>query len=383
MRFIHTGDWHLGKTLREWRLIEDQRYALERLVELAEERRPDAVVVAGDVYDRAIPPVEAVEVLDWVLTELTRRLRLPVVVIAGNHDSPVRLQCLSGLLTKVDLHVVGEVGASPQSVVVTGADGVEVVFWPLAYTGPEAARQQLGRTDIATHEAALAAQLELVRERMDPAARHVVVAHAFVTGATTSESERPLSVGGSGEVARTVFDGFDYVALGHLHRPQQVGERVRYAGSLLKYSFDEASHVKSVSVVDIGADGAVEVEQVQLDVLHDLARIRGTFEEVRSRPDAGDFADRYLEVVLTDDEVVFDPVDKLRLVYPNILWLRREGASPELADPPPAPLDEEDVRGLFAAFFLDVTGEPLTEAQRVEVDAVLSERAADAREVAG
>jgi DNA repair protein SbcD/Mre11 len=383
MRFIHTGDWHLGKALREWRLIEDQRYALGQLVRLAEELRPDAVVVAGDVYDRAIPPVEAVELLDWVLTELALRLGIPVIMIAGNHDSPVRLQCLGGLLTRVRLHVVGEVGASPRGVAVTGADGVEVVFWPLAYTSPEAARQSLGRADIATHEAALAAQLEVVRARMDPGARHVVVAHAFVTGATTSESERPLTVGGSGEVSRALFDGFDYVALGHLHRPQAVGDRGRYAGSLLKYSFDEASHVKSVSVVEMSSDGAVEAEQVRLDALHDLARIRGTFEEVRTRPDAGDFAGHYVEVVLTDDEVVFDPVDKLRSVYPNILWLRREGAFPELADAQPTSPEEDDVRGLFAAFFADVTGEQLGEAQQREVDAALAEQAAAAREVAG
>jgi len=381
MKFIHTGDWHLGKTLRDWRLIDDQKHALEQFVKLAEERRPDAIVVAGDVYDRAIPPLDAVEALDWILTELTLRLRIPVVMIAGNHDSPVRLQCLSGLLNKVGLHVVGEVGEEPVGVSVTGSDGVEVVFWPLAYTGPEAARIALNRDDILTHEAVLAAHLESVRERRHANARHVVVAHAFVTGALPSDSERPLTVGGSGEVSRSVFEGFDYVALGHLHRPQQVGEVVRYAGSLLKYSFDEANHDKSVSVVDLGADGSVEVEEVHLDVLHDLARIRGSFDEVMTRPDAGAYADIYVEAVLTDSAVVFDPMEKLRRVYPNIVWMRREGSFPEVADQELVSVDDAEVRELFGAFFAEVTGESLSEAQQREVDASLTEMDADAREV--
>lgn len=382
MRFIHTGDWHLGKALREWRLIDDQRYALEQLVKLAEECRPDAIVVAGDVYDRAIPPVDAVELLDHALSEVTLRLGIPVVLIAGNHDSPVRLQCLSGLLSRVRLHVVGEVGAEPQGVSITGSDGVDVVFWPLAYTSPEMAREAFGRRDIITHEAALVAQLECVRERMAAGPRHVVVAHAFVAGAVESDSERPLMVGGSGQVSAAIFEGFDYVALGHLHGPQPAGENGRYAGSLLKYSFKEAGQTKSVSIVDVGADGSVSVDEVRLDVVHDLASLTGAFDEVMTRADAADFADRYVEIVLTDDEVVFDPVEKLRRVYPNILWIRRESAAQGSAEEEPVVLEDDDVRELFGAFFADVTGEPLSEAQQTEVDAALSEQAAEARELA-
>jgi len=380
VRFIHTGDWHLGKLLRERQLIEDQEFALGSLVRLVEELRPDAVVVAGDVYDRAVAPVEAVAILDDVLARLTLDLKVKVVLIAGNHDSARRLQYLGGLVTRVGLHVVGEVGAAPAGVRVAGADGVEVVFWPLAYTDPETARAALGRADIHTHEAALQAQLGLVREQMGDDARHVVVAHAFVTGAQPSESERPLSVGGSGEVSRDVFDGFDYVALGHLHRPQRVGERVRYAGSLLKYSFDEADHHKSVSVVDIDAAGRLSVEQRELPVLHGLVRLTGSFDELLTRPDAAEFADAFVEVLLTDTDPVLDPMQKLRTVYPNILSLRREAWLGREGIAPPPDVGRLSTRELFGEFFEETAGEPLGAAQQLEVDAALTASGREERE---
>lgn len=380
MRFIHTGDWHLGKLLRERQLVEDQEFALRGLVRLVDELRPDAVVVAGDVYDRAVAPVEAVAVLDDFLAALTLDLRVQVVLIAGNHDSARRLQYLGGLVARVGLHVVGEVGPTPQGVRIAGADGVPVVFWPLAYTDPETARGALGRADIHTHEAVLRAQLGLVREQLGDDARHVVVAHAFVTGAQPSESERPLSVGGSGEVPSDVFDGFDYVALGHLHRPQRVGERVRYAGSLLKYSFDEAEHRKSVAVVDLDAAGAVTVQEVGLPVLHDLVRLTGRFDELLARPDAAQFADAYVEVVLTDTDPVLDPMQKLRAVYPGILSLRREAWLGREGIAPAPDVGRLSTRDLFAEFFEETAGEPLTEVQRREVDAALAASEREERE---
>jgi exonuclease SbcD len=380
VRFIHTGDWHLGKLLRERQLVEDQEFALRGLVRLVDELRPDAVVVAGDVYDRAVAPVEAVAVLDDFLATLTLDLRVQVVLIAGNHDSARRLQYLGGLVARVGLHVVGEVGPTPQGVRIAGADGVPVVFWPLAYTDPETARGALGRADIHTHEAVLRAQLGLVREQLGDDARHVVVAHAFVTGAQPSESERPLSVGGSGEVPSDVFDGFDYVALGHLHRPQRVGERVRYAGSLLKYSFDEAEHRKSVAVVDLDAAGAVTVQEVGLPVLHDLVRLTGRFDELLARPDAAQFADAYVEVVLTDTDPVLDPMQKLRAVYPGILSLRREAWLGREGIAPAPDVGRLSTRDLFAEFFEETAGEPLTEVQRREVDAALAASEREERE---
>jgi exonuclease SbcD len=211
----------------------------------------------------------------------------------------------------------------------------------------------------------------------------VVVAHAFVTGAQPSESERPLSVGGSGEVSRSVFDGFDYVALGHLHRPQRVGERVRYAGSLLKYSFDEAEHRKSVSVVDLDATGAASVETVQLPVRRDLVRLTGAFDELMERPDAADYADAYVEAVLTDTGPVLDPMQKLRAVYPNILSLRREAGPARTRVRDSLDVGGMSTRDLFAAFYAEATGEPLSGVQQAEVDAALTASGREEREAGG
>lgn len=382
MRFIHTADWHLGRLFGSLHLTDDQRFTLEALLRLAEVRRADAVVIAGDVFDRAVPPTEAVALLDDVLGELALRLRIPVVMIAGNHDSPVRLEYLNGLVGRLGVHVVGQVAAEPVGVPIEGRDGTKVVFWPLAYTDPETARCVMGRDDLHGHEAVLVAQLDSVRARMDPGARHVVVGHAFVTGSQTCESERPLTVGGSGQVSCAVFDGFDYVALGHLHRPQRVTERVRYAGSLLKYSFDEADHRKSVAVVDLGADGSLAVEEVVLPVRRDLVRLRGSFAGLLTRPDAGRYEEAYVEVTLVDDEAVLDPMERLRAVYPHILSLRRESLLTARKEG-----DRRAVRGrttaeLFAAFFADVTGSPLTEAQAAEAADALKEIERNEREAA-
>lgn len=382
MRFIHTGDWHLGRLFHNLHLTDDQRFTLDALLRLAKERQVDAVVVAGDVYDRAVPPTEAVELLDDVLGRLALELRIPVVMIAGNHDSPVRLQYLNGLVSRVGVHVFGSVGPQPRGVPIEGADGVRVVFWPLAYTDPETARYELSRDDLHTHEAAISAQVDMIRSQMTADARHVLVGHAFVTGATSSESERPLTVGGTGEVSCVVFEGFDYVALGHLHRSQEVSDRVRYAGSLLKYSFDEADHRKSVTVVDLHPDGSVECEDVSLPTRHDLVRLSGSFDELISHPADSAHKDAYVEVSLTDSDAVLDPMQRLRAIYPNILSLTRE-IGPSGAGAGPATLPKARMTDdLFAEFYEDVKGDSLSREQKSQLEAVLRELELERREVA-
>jgi exonuclease SbcD len=378
VRFIHTADWHLGRSFHNDQLTDDQSFTLDGLVALAGERDVDAIVVAGDVFDRAVPPTQAVELLGDVLGRLVLDLDIPVVMIAGNHDSPVRLEYMSELVWKTGLHTVGQVAGVPRSVTLAGAQ-----FWPLAYTDPETARCELGRDDIHTHDEALAAQLDAVRAAMDPALRQVLVGHAFVTGADQSESERPLTVGGTGSVDSALFEGFDYVALGHLHRPQAVGApHLRYSGSLLKYSFDEAEHRKSVTVVDLGDDGAVSVEEVELPIRHDLRRVRGSIEELLATPPPAEVADAYVEVMLTNTDPVLDPVDKLRPFYPNLVSLRREQADSPLTDGAGAARvrDLTPVQ-LFDDFFEDVTGAPISEEQHAEVVAVLEQMGRAAQEM--
>jgi exonuclease SbcD len=258
-----------------------------------------------------------------------------------------------------------------------------VQFWPIAYTDPETARCELGRDDIHTHAEALGAQLEAVRAAMDASLRQVLVGHAFVTGAAESESERPLTVGGTGAVDAALLAGFDYVALGHLHRPQSVGAaNLRYSGSLLKYSFDEADHRKSVTLVELGDDGSVSVDEVALPIRHDLRRVRGSIRELLATPPPAEVADAYVEVMLTDAEPVLDPVDKLRPLYPNLVSLRREQADSPLTDGVGAErLRTRTHIELFDDFFEDVTGTAISDEQHAEVVMVLEQIGRGAQEM--
>ena len=376
MRLIHTADWHLGRLFHNLHLTADQRFILDALVELIAELQADALVVAGDVFDRAVPPTEAVELLDDVIARVALELEVPVVMIAGNHDSPARLQYFSGLARRAGVHVVGQVGGQPTPAQITGRDGVDVEFWPLAYTDPETGRADLQRDDLHSHEAVVAAQLELVRQRLDEGARQVVLAHAFVAGGAESESERALSVGGSGVVSAGIFAGFDYVALGHLHRPQSVGgERVRYAGSLLKYSFEEAEHQKSVTVVDLDREGTLGVREHCLAPRRNLRRVQGSLAELLALPLTLEDGDAYVEVVLTDEDPVLDPMEKLRKVFPHLLSLRRLQTERLVLEGQVGVggLEAQSTEELFGAFFEEVTGERLSEPQEKEVAAAVDE----------
>ena len=379
MRFIHTADWHLGRLFHGIHLTDDQRFALDRLVALAEEQRVDAVVVAGDVFDRAVPPTDAVDLLDRTLATLALDVGVQVLVIAGNHDSPARLEYMSEVARRSGVHVVGRVGPVPRSVAVQGGDGTVARFWPLAYTDPETARYELQCGDIHSHEEVIKAHLErlqIERQRVgEPAELNVLVGHAFVTGCRESESERPLSVGGSGAVSADLFADFDYVALGHLHQPQKAGSnRLRYAGSLLKYSFDEAEQRKSVSVVEVVPGAEPMVEELTLPARRDVRRVEGTLSGLitEARPED---VEAYLEVVLTDTEPLLNPVDRLRRVYPHLLSLRRkEDMSGDLGPGPAGEaLGARTTLELFAEFFEDVKGSPLSEAQSEVVVEVLGE----------
>ncbi|ROR32694.1 exonuclease SbcCD subunit D [Inmirania thermothiophila] len=366
MRILHTADWHLGRILHGVHLTDDQAHVLEQLVALAREFRPDLVVIAGDVYDRAVPPQEAVALLDEVLTRLCGELRLPVVLTAGNHDSPERLAFGARLLAGQRLHVVGGIGPEPRPLRFEDRHGA-VEVWALPFLDPLRVRHALDDEAVRDQPQALAAVLARVRAARDPARRSVLVAHAAVLGCETSESERPLAIGGAETVPASLLAGFDYVALGHLHRPQGVdGAAIRYAGSLLKYSFSEIGHEKSVTLVEMDGAGACRMEAVALAPRRDLRRIEGTLAELE-RGAAGDpRRDDYVVARLLDPGPVLDAMGRLRRVYPNVLHIERpildapagEGLA---ASAPAGRLGDE---ALFAAFFEQVTGAPLDEAGR-------------------
>ncbi len=367
---LHTADWHLGRVLHGVHLTEDQAHTLRGLVDLVREVRPDAVLVAGDVYDRAVPPADAVDLLDETLTRLAAELRVPVVLIAGNHDSAERLTFGSRLLAGGGLHVYGHARAVSKPLILRDEAG-DIEVHALPYLEPPRVADLLGDPSLHGAEAATRALTQAIRSQAK-ARRKILVGHAFVTGGTGSESERPLSVGGAGTVDASCFEGFDYVALGHLHRPQAIGQSaVHYAGSLLKYSTSEIDHDKSVHIVRMAASGACDIERVQLPVLRNLRRVEGTLEQLLNQPPPGPRED-YVVARLLDRGAVFDAIGRLRAIWPNILHIERPAFDVD-SGAAVARVDRRQIgeRELFAQFFQDVTGEPLSEPQAAALDAEL------------
>ena len=362
MKFLHTADWHLGRYLHGSSLLDDQAHILNEFVDLARSERVDAVVIAGDVYDRAVPPADAVALLDDVLSRLVVGAEIPVIVIAGNHDSAERIGFGGRIFEKQKLILRGTLDKL-DPVVLPDKYG-EVAFHALPYSEPTFVRALPGAEAITDHQSAMSHMVRLLRAQRNPGQRNVLVGHAFVVGGSESESERPLSVGGSGAVAVDTFDGFDFVALGHLHRPQAVGsERVRYSGSLLKYSFNEVDHRKSVSLVELGPDGRSVVTPISLSPRHDLRIITGRLAELLNAPNQHFSRDDYLCAHLTDADPVLDPMARLREVYPNMMEL--QFAQPATAVG--AAVDTGDHRrrrpaDLFRAFYRDMVNAEITDA---------------------
>jgi len=373
MRFLHTADWHLGRLFHQVHLTEDQGHVMGQLIEVARDAGVDAVIVAGDVYDRAVPPPEAVRLLDDVLAELLLGAKIPVIVAAGNHDSPERLAFGGRIMSAQGLHLFGLPSPGAAPVVLSDGDG-PVTFYVAPYAEPALVRERLSQPDAADHDSAMGALLSTMLTAYPPAGRAVFVGHAFVQGGTGSDSERPLSVGGAGTVNASHFAPFCYAALGHLHRPQAIGDgRVRYAGALLKYSFDEVGQGRSVDIVDIDASGRCSVETVALRPLRDLRRIEGTLEELLnsgaptwpgSRTAGGPTTpstDDYIVARLTDPHPVLDPIGRLRKVYPNVLCIERAPANLQAGALQPSrdwrQLNHDE---LFTRFFEGMTGQPPT-----------------------
>jgi exonuclease SbcD len=384
MRFIHTADWHLGRLFHGASLTSDQAHLLDQLVDVAREERPDLIVVAGDIYDRAVPPPEAVQLLDEALSQLVIELKLPVVLIAGNHDSPGRLNFGSRLLAERRLYVIGHLPPQCEALVLNDRHG-PVHFYGVPFAEPSTVRQCLECEGLNDHNAATTAVLARIRAKHPPGERAVVVAHAFVTGGRECESERPLSVGGAGTVDAAAFAGFHYAALGHLHSPQALaGCNVRYSGSLMSYSFDEVGQAKGVYVVEMDAAGACTCEAVPLHPRRVVRRISGTMSDLLAGPPAGESRDDYLEVLLLDDGPVLDAMGRLREVYPNVLHIRRPEHEPGAAQASDRPnVRTMDDAQLFRAFYAHVTNNELTAGQEEAFATIVDELRRREREGAG
>jgi exonuclease SbcD len=318
MKVFHTSDWHLGKMIYGRSLLPDQEYFIrEVFLPAVRSERPDLVIVAGDLFDRQIAPVEAIRLFDGFLSEMSA-LHIPLAMISGNHDGAERIAVGTGLLRQSGIYIGSSISDLSCPAVITAGNEVAHVYL-LPYCEPAAVRQALRDDGIKSFQEAYAALLDRVKEQLDPNGINILVSHCFVMGGTLSSSESPTFVGGSSEVNPSVFEGFDYVALGHLHGPQRAEKNGRYCGSPLKYSFDEAGQRKSFTVLDIHK-GHTEITEFSAPPLHDLRVISGLFndllEQGREHP-----SEDYLYANLTDHAPVYMPMDKLRPYYPNLLGL--------------------------------------------------------------
>ena len=315
MRLLHTSDWHLGRSFHGAGLLDDQVSALDTMVDIVRAEGVDVVIVAGDLYDRQIPPADAVTALSESLARL-RDAGAVVVGISGNHDSPARLRFGDRLLATAGVHIRSDVRTAATPVVVEATDGgPDLHVYPIPYLEPEVARHQLGVPDSRTHEGVLREALK--RARADLAgrgpARSVAVAHAFAAGGKDCDSERVLRVGGADRVPLGCFSGFDYVALGHLHGRQTFADgRMRYSGSPLAYSFSERHHRKGVDIVEIAPDGGLRVESIDLPVQRGLAVVRGTLSELLAGEQFSDAQDCWVQATLTDPVLPRDAMGRLR-----------------------------------------------------------------------
>lgn len=372
LKFFHTADWHLGKLVQGVHMTEGQRYVLDQFIEAVREEKPDAVIIAGDVYDRAVPPTEAVALLDEVLETIVMELKTPVLAIAGNHDSPGRLHFGSGMMRANDYHIVGQLTTDIQPVVLKDEYG-EVHFHLVPFADPSIVKQLYDDEMISNHNDAMEKVVASLRENLTPTARHVFVGHAFVTKHgesenNTSESERPLAIGGAEYVSAQLFEPFHYTALGHLHQAHYVfNETIRYAGSPLKYSISEEHHNKGFYVVHLDGEGDVTVEKRELIPKYDMRTVEGTIEEI----DRHAVSEDYVFVKLLDETPVLFPMEKVRSVYPNAMHVERKLFTPAANTKEKKRL----VRGkhndlvLFKAFYKDMKDEVVDE----ETEALFTE----------
>lgn len=319
MRILHTSDWHLGRSFHRVGMLGAQAEFIGHLVGTVRERKVDAVLVSGDVYDRAVPPLAAIELFDDALHRLAG-LGVPTVMISGNHDSARRLGVGAGLMERAGIHLRTEPSGCGTPVLLSDAAG-DVAVYGIPYLEPALVSDEFS-VKKAGHEAVLAAAMERVRTDLAsraPGTRSVVLAHAFVTGGEPSDSERDISVGGVAAVPAGVFDGVDYVALGHLHGCQTLTDRIRYSGSPLPYSFSEAGHRKTMWLVDLAADGTVTAERIDCPVPRALARLRGTLEDLLGDPALARHEDAWIEATLTDPVRPADPMARLTERFPHTL----------------------------------------------------------------
>ncbi len=365
MKILHTGDWHIGRTLNQRSLLDDQATALTGLLSILETEKPDVLIIAGDLYDRAVPSRDSMALVDDTLSQIILELGIPTIVIGGNHDGRERLEFGSGILSKKGLYMIGRYTPDVNPIILEAEDG-PTAFWPVPFIKPIEYRDVMNLDATPDYDAMYAAILEDILSRRNPVIPNVLITHGLILSGLPKdgdidESVRPIEIGGISYARAELFTDFDYVALGHLHRPQRVGsDTIRYAGSLLKYSFSEINQKKSVTIVEWDEGRKPEIRTLPLPFRHDLRVITGEFDELTglaayTQPNRED----YLRVVLTNKERVPNPMEALRQVYPNVMEMAYENARTRTGGDAQEAIKKHlsDPMALFTDFYTTIHGE--------------------------
>ena len=372
MKFVHLSDLHLGKRVNEYSMLEDQEYILTKIINIIDDEKPAGVIIAGDVYDKSIPSAEAVQMFDDFLTRLAKR-NLQVFIISGNHDSPERMSFGSRLMDQSGIHISQVYSGKIEPFALKDEHGIINVYM-LPFVKP-AHVKRFSDESIESYTDAI--RVAVAEMNVDQSARNLLITHQFVTGATRSESE-DISVGGSDNVDVSVFDGFDYVALGHIHSPQNcTSEKVRYCGTPLKYSFSEAKDNKSVTVVEIAEKGSLSVETISLVPMRDMVEIKGRYNEImlKSFYENTSYQEDYIHITLTDEEDIVDAIGKLRTVYHNLMKLDYDNKRTRSVSQVDGAVDVETKTPieLFSDFYELQNNQPMSDEQKAFVEDLIEQ----------
>lgn len=363
MKLMHLSDLHLGKRVNDFSMLPDQRFILDRILQILDEQRPDALLIAGDVYDKSVPSAEAVELLDDFLVQLARR-GVETFVLSGNHDSPERLAFGGRLMTGSGIHMSGVYDGKVIPVSLRDGFG-EVRIYMLPFVKPAHVRRFFPESAIESYTDAIRTAVEAMD--VDLSVRNVLLTHQFVTGAARCESEE-ISVGGTDNVDASVLMDFDYVALGHIHGPQNIiPDRIRYCGTPLKYSFSECTHKKSVTMIELEEKGSVSVYTVPLVPLRDMRELRGSYMTLTARENyAGTAVEDYLHIILTDEEDIPEAAGRLRVIYPNLMKLSYDNTRTRgiAAVDAPELIRRRSPLELFEELYAAQNNQPMSDVQR-------------------
>ncbi|MGF1719368.1 exonuclease SbcCD subunit D [Vibrio kyushuensis] len=373
MKFLHTSDWHLGRQFHNVSLLNDQKAVLQQMIQYIRENPVDALIIAGDIYDRSVPPTAAIELMDETVNTICSELETPIIMIPGNHDGAKRLGFGASQMRESGLHIISSFDEMLAPIVINTEQAGNVAFYGMPYNDPELVRHHY-KKPVSNHDEAHQLLSSELAAHFKAEHKNVLLSHCYMDGAIESESERPLSIGGSDRVSYEHFTSFDYVALGHLHQPQKKGEEfIRYSGSLMKYSFSEQHQKKGMTLVELDQEGFKSATHIDLVSPHQMRIIEDELDAILEQGKNDSNSHDYLLVRLTDKHAILDPMEKLRKVYPNVLHIEKPGmligVDQEMGK---ARLARGEI-DMFRDFFLEAQQSTLSDEQNATISEVIKE----------